>query len=58
MNRYRIKLVPDAEPNADGRWIEVQTVRTLDTTWWRAAEMFFLQHIPAHEHLVSYEIVQ
>jgi hypothetical protein len=57
MNRYRIKLVPDATPNADGRWISVLTTRLLDTHRWSDAETFFHQHIPAGEHMVSYVIM-
>lgn len=35
MTRWRIKLVPDATPNADGRWIDVTKAwpsRRLTTT--------------------------
>lgn len=55
--RYRLKIVPDATPNADGRWIAVSTESDYPSycTSWRAVDHFFTKDIPADEHLVQYE---
>lgn len=59
--KYRLKIVPDVEPNADGRWIDV--TRAPDAFdyiprfgTWAAVEEYFAPNVPAGEHMVSYEI--
>lgn len=57
--KWRLKIVPDSAPNADGRWIEVEapdTARAPNASW-RAAALYFTPHVPAGEHLVQYERV-
>lgn len=51
--QYRLKIVPDYAPNADGRWIVVAGGRRALRTW-RQAEAYFAPHIPEGEHLVQY----
>lgn len=53
--QYRLKIVPDAEPNADGRWIDVTVPHEAPRAGWNNVETFFRKHIPAGEHLVNYE---
>lgn len=51
---YWIKTVPDAEPNADGRWIQVPDSRSdgPDTSWCKAEELF-KPYIQEGEHIVA-----
>lgn len=51
---YRVKIVPNDNPNADGRWIEV-CVDRIHTTRWNRAESRLYRHIPDDHHMVSYE---
>lgn len=56
--KYRLKIVPEATPNADGRWIEIEVpddARAPLGSSWRAAAQYLAPHIPAGEHLVGYE---
>lgn len=55
--QYRLKIVPDAEPNADGRWITVTVDRAAPEQGWNNVATFFRKHVPAGEHMVSYEQV-
>jgi hypothetical protein len=50
----RIKIVPDSDLNADGRWIEVP-VSLAPRTRWRAMEELVKPHIPAGHHAVAVE---
>lgn len=53
--KYLLKIVPDSEPNADGRWLKVTT--DTPANWqgkWREAEAHFAPHIPEGEHLVQF----
>lgn len=55
MMKYHIKLVPDSEPNADGRWITIEVAKPVN--WhgsWREAGVRFAEHIPKGEHLVQF----
>jgi hypothetical protein len=56
--RFRIKLVPDARPNADGRWIDVIKDREaphIEPFRWSDIETFFHSDTPKGEHIVQYE---
>lgn len=53
--KYKLKIVPDNEPNADGRWITVETPKAAPEHGWNRIAAFFKSHIPKGEHLVSYE---
>lgn len=48
-----IKVVPDATPNADGRWIEVPSVAPVPTSW-LAYEAAYAKAIPTGEHPVRF----
>jgi hypothetical protein len=50
----RVKIVPDAEPNADGEWIELPLDFPTRTRW-RLMETLVKPHIPAGYHAVSLE---
>lgn len=50
----RIKVVPDASPNAEGQWIEVP-IDLPERTCWRAMEERVKRYIPAGHHAVSLE---
>jgi len=50
----RIKIVPDAEPNADGEWVECP-VELPRGTRWRHMETVVAQCVPAGHHVVSVE---
>jgi hypothetical protein len=56
--RYKLKLVPDSEPNADGRWVELDTgsvaKRLPMACTWHEADKFFAAHVPKGEHMVQY----
>lgn len=59
--RYRIKVVPHAEPNADGEWIEVEGPPSVaGSTMWCVIEQAFRLGgcIPADHHMVSYERIK
>lgn len=56
--KWRLKIVPDASPNASGRWIEIEIAgpsRAPHRTSWRAAALYFNPFVPAGEHLVQYD---
>ncbi len=48
-----LKIVPDAEPNADGEWLAVKRNIPDDLRGWRALEEFFADRVPAGFHLVA-----
>lgn len=48
--RYQIKIVPDAQPNDDGVWIDVPTKAEGK---WRDYERQYAAHIPAEHHMVA-----
>lgn len=50
----RIKIVPDAAPNDDGRWIDVEAELPA-TTKWREADDLLKLFIPQNHHMVGYE---
>ena len=47
-----IKIVPDAEPNADGEWIEVAFNLPV-TTSWRKTDEYLSPFVPEGFHLVA-----
>lgn len=60
MTRWRIKLVPDATPNADGRWLDVTKDHAMTEyaiSRWMDAVRFFASDTPRGEHIISYERV-
>lgn len=52
---YRIKLVPDAAPNAEGRWQTVVKSGPLPEGRWTDTTTFFHSNTPAGEHIVAVE---
>jgi len=50
----RIKVVPDAEPNNEGRWIEVPIDLSIYRRW-RHMEVVVKQYVPAKHHVVAVE---
>lgn len=50
----RIKVVPDATPNADGEWIETTLVMTSRVKW-LAMEMLVKPFVPKGHHVVAVE---
>lgn len=52
MNTYKIKIVPDSEPNADGEWIAVETSATAPRRWTDMVN-FFRTNVPEGKHLVA-----
>lgn len=50
----RIKVVPDAEPNADGEWVETPLVMS-DRVRWRIMEMLVKPFVPKGHHVVAVE---
>jgi hypothetical protein len=53
----RIKLVPDAEPNADGEWKTVEVTLPFPSgNNWLAAASRLAPYEPQGYHIVAYEI--
>jgi hypothetical protein len=50
---YSIKIVPDAEPNAEGKWIEVVSTRGPVSGRWTDITFFFDTFIPKGYHMVQ-----
>ena len=50
----RIKIVPNATPDADGEWIDIP-VDLPDRTRWIAMESRVRRYIPAGHHVVAVE---
>lgn len=50
----RIKVVPDAEPNAEGEWIEAP-FELPPRTRWRHMEIMVARLIPPGHHVVAVE---
>lgn len=50
--KYRLKIVSKAEPNADGRWIEVESaVSVLGRTWTHAERA--LRPLCPEDHFIT-----
>lgn len=49
--RYKIKIVPNAEPNAEGEWIDAEADECTSTLWRISAARFDSQ-VPAGFHVV------
>jgi hypothetical protein len=57
MMKYEIKLVPDNDPDADGRWIAIETGEPpSNPQTWRVMMTFFEPHVPAGQHIVQYHL--
>lgn len=50
---WRLKIVPDAEPNADGEWIDVGTAQLRRDVSFSATVEHFADKIPAGMHVVA-----
>lgn len=48
----RIKIVPDAEPNADGEWIRLDCDMPLTLSWRRACDQV-AGFVPVGFHIVA-----
>lgn len=55
MTLYHLKLVPDAEPNADGRIVEIDILSMERIKGWRQSEAHIRRHydVPPGEHIVA-----
>jgi hypothetical protein len=53
---FILKIVPDAEPNADGRWIKA-TKSDYRGRGWLATEMYFAPDVPPGHHLVAVDCI-
>jgi hypothetical protein len=54
--KYQIKLVPDAQPNADGEWVDVPAGPPHGTKF-REYETLYAAQIPAGFHMVAIQKV-
>ena len=53
---YRVKVVPDAEPNAEGRWVTGTLGSPLpERACWHHATNRLRHLVPAGHHMVQYE---
>lgn len=54
----RIKIVPDAEPNADGTWqaVDIELAPKAIAKWFDA-ERVFAPFMPAGYHVVQYDVI-
>jgi hypothetical protein len=50
----RIKIVPDAMPNADGKWIDIPVDLPCRTRW-KTMEALVVPFIPVDHHVVAVE---
>ncbi len=50
--RYDVKIVPRAEPNSDGRWVEVETTHKMHSFFQAHQEMRSL--LPPDHFMVQY----
>lgn len=55
MEKFRLRLIRNDDPNGDGRWIMVEKPPGSKTPRgsWRAFAAYFEPDIPAGEHLVQ-----
>jgi hypothetical protein len=51
---YRLKIVPNATPSAEGHWIEAEVSEPLPRSW-SGAEQALRPFLPADHHLVAFE---
>jgi hypothetical protein len=50
--KYQIKIVPNATPNADGRWIDVPRAPPKTCSWIEMVQSY-ADCIPAGHHMVA-----
>ena len=53
--KYRVKIVPWSDTNAEGRWIKVTLPKGVLTNNWQWASKVFEPHLPADHFMVQYE---
>lgn len=53
--KYRVKIVPNESPNANGRWINVTLPRGVITNNFAWASKVFEPHLPDGHFMVQYE---
>jgi uncharacterized protein YeaO (DUF488 family) len=56
MMKYQIKLVPDNQPNADGKWVDVPECPPRGMKFGEY-ETFYAAHIPEGLHLVAIQTI-
>ncbi len=61
--KFRLKIVPDHSPNADGRWIETKSMGVVETAIYRMLPRreqwdLYQAHCPAGFHVVAVEEVK
>jgi hypothetical protein len=52
MDRYRVKAVPDSEPNADGKWYSLPDDINVGKTWADHVDAT-ARYIPDDHHIVA-----